>query len=135
MPADNGGPIPGEVIRSDGERTTVRLDTGEVGRLESLPEEGLEVGYRGLFKIERRDREGGVFLSLSQPADLPSSPSFDREFTRLRNALANHRPSVIPQRVLKNPLGEEKMEEWIERVDRAIARLRKHRTERLNDRI
>jgi len=135
MPTDNGGPIPGEVVPSETGRVTVRLDTGEVGWLESPPENGLEVGYRGLFRIERRNSEGGVSLSLAQPGDNPPSPAFDREFTRLRNALANHRPSVIPQRVLKNPLGEEQMEGWIERVDRAIARLRKHRAKRLNDRI
>jgi len=133
LPTDDRGPIPGEVIRSEDGGITVRLDTGEIGRLGSSA--GIEVGYRGLFRIEERDEDGGISLSLAEPGENSPSPAFDREFTRLRNALANHRPSVIPQRILKNPLGEEKLEEWIERVDRAIARLRKHRSRRLNDRI
>jgi len=134
MPADRGA-IPGEVISSENGRITVRLDTGEVGLLTASPENGLEVGDRGLFRIEERGPGRGLSLSLAQPDENAPSPAFDREFTRLRNALANHRPSVIPQRTPKNPLGEEQMEEWIERVDQAVARLRKHRARRLNDRI
>jgi len=135
MPADNEGAIPGEVISSESGRITVRLDTGEVGQLAPSPEGGLEVGYRGLFRIEERNPGGGLSLSLAQPDENAPSPAFDREFTRLRNALANHRPSPIPERTPKSPLGEEQMEEWIERVGQAVARLRKRRAKRLNDRI
>ncbi len=135
MSTDNGGAIPGEVVSVESGRIEVRLDTGQVGVLSEADGLALEVGYRGVFRIERRSGEGEILLSLSQPATNTPSPAFDREFTRLRDALANHRPSPIKESTVKSPLGEERMEDWIERVDRAVSRLRKHRAKRLNDRI
>jgi len=131
MSADNEGAIPGEVISTESGRIVVRLDTGELG---ILPGRALEVGFRSLFRIERRTPTGELSLAQANPDENAPSPAFDREFTRLRDALANHRPAAIQERVHHNPLGEERMEGWIERVDQAVARLRKHRAKRLNER-
>ena len=59
--------------------------------------------------------------------------SFDREFDRLHDALANHSPQSIRPRVHTDALGEKRIEEWMERVNETVAHLRKRRAKRLSD--
>jgi hypothetical protein len=126
----NSAPVPGEVVALEASGARVRLSDGRRGRI-PRPDKELRVGSRGSFTVEGGSSDGDLILASVAG---PSAPhSFDREFDRLHDALANHSPQTIQPRVNDDALGERRMEQWMTRVDKAVSTLRKRRAKRLND--
>jgi hypothetical protein len=130
------GPVPGEVVAREDAGSRVRLDTGETGFLLEGPlETALTVGERAVFRIEHRDTDGRLVLTVVPSEDSTASQAFDQAVYQLHNALANHRPSNTYQKVEHDPLGEEQIEQWIGHVEQTLVRLRERRTRRLNEQL
>jgi hypothetical protein len=121
--------IAGEVVAHEGGSTRVRLDGGRVGFLPETSDNDLRVGDRRSFRIDRTDDQGHLLLSIASPP----THSFDREFDRLHDALANHGPHNLRKLPDGDALGEKRIEQWVGRVDQALGRLRKRRSKRSND--
>lgn len=133
MTADVTSPREGEVVALEEAGARVRLDGGMLGLLPRSSEFNLSIGARRTFQIECRDESGDVILAVVPPADDPPLHSFDQEFDRLHNALANHGPrNIQKQPEHDDALGKERIEGWMARTNDAVARLRKRRAKRLS---
>ena len=139
--AETSAPVTlsGEIIAFDGDVVRVRLETGEIGMI-SRPElsdaqGSLRPGTRARFRVERPDPQGSPHLGWVPAAgdDSTVRPSFEREVDRLQHVLANRHPTNKRQHTLSDPLGEEKVEQWVRRTEESLSRLRKHRAKRLNE--
>ena len=133
MTSDAPSLIPGEVVELADSGAYIRLDDGRRGLLPKAAPE-LRVGFRSTFSIESSREDGALILSITTPSVAEVPPhSFDREFDRLHDALANHSPQSVRPRVHADALGEKRIEEWMERVNKTVAHLRKRRAKRLNE--
>jgi len=61
-----------------------------------------------------------------------ASHSFDQEFRRLHNVLANHGPHALRAVDTDGPRDAKELEGWMRRVDHTLSRLRKRRSKRGN---
>ena len=133
MTPDTPSTLAGEVVELADSGAYVRLDDGRRGLLPK-GEADVRVGTRGMFSLERTGESGALILSLSTSPPADASPhSFDREFDRLHDALANHSPQPIRPKADTDALGEKQIVEWTERVNKTIASVRKRRAKRLNN--
>jgi len=138
--ADEALTAAGEIIAIEATSIRVRLGNGKFGRIPvetgSVDSATFCVGHRAVFRVVRRDLEGDWILSALSSGDPAEQHEFDREFDRLLSALSNHRPSRLPEHHLPpDPLGKEQIEQWVRGVGDAIARIRKSRAKRLNERF
>jgi len=123
----------GEVVALDASGARVRLSDGRHGRV-AEPPASLHIGSRETFAIRQDSQDGQLTLHIAGGREgEPTAPhAFDREFDRLHDALANHSPQSIRPRAKSDALGEKRVEQWMRRVDQAVAGLRKRRAKRLN---
>jgi len=126
-------PIGGEVVAHEEAGLRIRLDGGRLGLLPRSAGPNLAIGYRGTFRIETEEPTGNLILSIVVGASDTPRHTFDQEFDRLQDALANHGPHTLRQRSTPDDaLGQKRIERWMAEVDGAIARLRKHRAKRVD---
>jgi len=126
--------ISGECIALEAGLAKVRLSTGEIGLVGSPTESGrLSPGKQGTFRIERRDDAQQALLSLIGGEDPVTMPAFDREVNQLHNALANHHPTSSYMQPKRDLVGEERIQQWVNRVERRLSALRKNRARRLDE--
>jgi hypothetical protein len=132
MPGESS-PIGGEVVAHEEAGLRIRLDGGRLGLLPRSAGPNLAIGYRGAFRVECQGATGELLLSIAVGASEPPPHTFDQEFDRLQDALANHGPHSLRQpRAPDDALGQKRIERWMTEADGAIARLRKRRAKRLN---
>lgn len=131
----------GEVVSRDESGFQIRLDDGApaVVPFGETPQETLGVGDRGQFRVEGADTAGRITLSLVSIAGAgqDSQHAFDREVHRLHRALSSHGPvnRRTEEQVYQDALGEERINQWVQRVEAKLVDLRKHRSKRLNEQI
>ncbi|MFC2081601.1 hypothetical protein ACFLSF_03850 [Candidatus Bipolaricaulota bacterium] len=126
--------LPGEIIEVEGGQTRVRLSSGDIGVLPSTGEAGaLQPGQRATFRIERRDGSQPPVLSVVRRDDPAPMPAFDQEVDRLHDALANHHPTNCYQQPQQDLIGEDRIQQWVNSVERRLAALRKNRAKRLDE--
>ena len=141
MPKEPQRSIMGEIVALKPGGAEIRLATGETGWLpipsETDTQQPMSVGGCGSFVVGGTDAHGRLLLTAASAQDPEASHAFDREVDRLNNVLANHHPA--PRRTFdprpENPVGEERVEDWVDRVGQTIARLRKRRAKRLNEQL
>lgn len=138
MATDNAAFL-GEVIALDASGARVRLKDGRQGTVPN-PGEGLRIGSRETFLIQDGSGREGLTLAVARSAVREAEPiapatphSFDREFDRLQDALANHGPHSIRPRGQDDALGEKRIETWMHRVEKTVTELRKRRAKRLSE--
>lgn len=133
MTPDAPSPTPGEVVAREEAGVRVRLEGGRQGLVPKPAAGNLEVGSRDVFRVERTNADGELILAVAASTEEPSPHSFDKEFDRLHDALANHGPHNIQREAHEDALGEKRIEQWMARVDQTVAHLRKRRAKRLNE--
>lgn len=133
MTPDTPSPTAGEVVAREESGLRVRLDGGKQGIVPTPGATNLEVGSRSVFRVERTNAEGELILAVAASTEEPPPHSFDKEFDRLHDALANHGPRSIQHEAHEDSLGEKRIEQWMVRVDETVAHLRKRRARRLNE--
>ena len=133
MTSGESPPIGGEVVAHEEAGLRIRLDDGRPGLLPRSAGPNLAIGYRGTFRVEGEEPSGGLVLSIAVGASEPRRHTFDQEFNRLQDALANHGPHSLRQpAAADDALGRERIERWMANVDEAMGRLKKRRAKRLN---
>ena len=133
MTPDTPPPIAGEVVAVEEAGVRIRLEGGKQGIVPTPAAANLEVGSRRTFRVERTNAEGELILAVAASTEEPPPHSFDKEFDRLHDALANHGPSNIQHETHEDALGEKRIEQWMVHVDETVAHLRKRRARRLNE--
>jgi len=131
MTSDTAPPTPGEIVALEEGGMRVHLVGGRQGLVPKPAAANLEVGSRGVFRVERTSADGELILAVA--AEEPSPHSFDKEFDRLYDALANHGPRNLQHEAHGDALREKRIEQWMMRVDKTVAHLRKRRAKRLNE--
>ena len=134
-PSTSGASVlSGEFIALEGGLARIRLSTGEIAILEEASDSTrLTPGQTAMFRIKRRDGSQRAILSLVRTDDVAAMPAFDREVDRLHNALANHHPTNSYHRPQQDLLGEDRIQQWVDSVERRLSALRKNRTRRLDE--
>jgi hypothetical protein len=138
-PTPDSATLAGEIVALEENAIRVRLETGETGSLQrsDLPDPRLSLrpGMRARFRVGQRDAQAGLLLTWVSAVEDDSAvqPSFEREVDRLHNVLANRHPTNKRHHALADPLGEEKIQQWVKQTEESLARLRKHRAKRLNE--
>jgi hypothetical protein len=128
--------VKGEIVGVERTRIRVRLDSGTIGfmPLGDVKDGRIEVGRQARFRIVATDPGGSPSLAFAETTEAPAADEpFDRDVVRLHNALANHRPSNSVRSVERLTLGEEQIQNWIERAESGLGRLRKNRAKRANE--
>ena len=129
--------IGGEIVGVEDTRIRVRLDSGETGFVTPPDQANIDrirVGRRATFRVVAAEPGGSPTLAFAESEDGPAGEEpFDREVVRLHNALANHHPTNSVRPVERAHLGEEQIQNWIDRVEGSLGRLRRKRAKRLNE--
>ncbi len=129
-------PLGGEIVGIEGERVRVRLDTGAIGFLaEAVTGEGsLHAGQQGMFRVLQCNESGEMmlgFVSIEENAETPRS--FDHEVTQLQDALNHHHAAPIAREEVVSTMDEQRIQNWLDRVDKSLEKLRRNRSKRLNE--
>ena len=133
MTPDTAPPTPGEIVALEEAGVRVHLEGGRQGLVPKPASASLEVGSRGIFRVERTSADGELILAVAASTEESSPQSFDKEFDRLYDALANHGPRNLQHEAHSDALREKRIEQWMMRVDETVAHLRKRRAKRLNE--
>ena len=81
-----------------------------------------------------QEEDGSYSLSIEQEALDASIVQFDQEFAQMNHALTNYSPHARTTSSLPDgPSIEERIEEWILKAEKSLARLHKNRGKRLNE--
>jgi len=131
-----GSELLGEFIALEGDQARVRLSTGEIGVLQNAGDAAtLKPGQQATFRVERRDPSQGPVLSIVRRVDPTPMPAFDQEVNRLHDALASHHPANSYQQPPRDLIGEDRIQQWVNSVERRLATLRKNRAKRLDEEL
>ena len=128
-------PLDGEIVGLEDERVRVRLETGVIGFLAGIAQVEIQstfkLGQQGTFRVERLDEKGETLLSLvsTQASEVPRS--FEHEVNRLQNALNNHHATPITHDEVIPTMDEQRIQQWLNRVESSLGKLRKNRAKRL----
>jgi len=78
--------------------------------------------------------DGNYALSIQQKPMDADVAEFDQEFARLNHELTNYSSHTTPtDSTVESPSIEEKIEEWIAKAEKGLARLHKNRGKRLSE--
>lgn len=128
-------PLDGEIVGLEDERVRVRLETGVIGFLAGIAQVEIQstfkLGQQGTFRVERLDEKGETLLSLvsTQASEVPRS--FEHEVNRLQNALNHHHVAPITRDEVIPTMDEQRIQQWLNRVESSLGKLRKNRAKRL----
>ena len=130
-------PVGGEIVELEDERVRVRLETGVIGFLTGIAgaeiQSTFELGQHGTFQIEPHDEKGETLLSLVsiQPSEAPKS--FERDVDQLQNALNHHHAIPITHDAVIPTMDEQRIQQWLNRVESNLSQLRRNRAKRLDE--
>jgi predicted RNA-binding protein with RPS1 domain len=138
MPFEIGETVPGRIIEINAQGLLVALPEGRTGVLPSRAPLTLEAmqlrfppGKQLTVRVIAIETDGPLTLDLP-PGETDAETPFDQEFHRLNHALTS--TSVSPRLSRKaRPAVEEEIEAWVGAAGQTLARLRKHRGERLSE--
>ncbi|MEE8592933.1 MAG: hypothetical protein V3T03_02275 [Candidatus Bipolaricaulota bacterium] len=130
-------PLDGEIVGLEDERVRVRLETGVIGFLTGIAGEEIQstfkLGQYGSFRIERRDKKGEALLSLVSTQASEAPQSFEHDVDRLQDALNNHHATPIRRDEVIPTMDEQRIQQWLNRVESSLEKLRKNRAKRLDE--
>ncbi len=133
MALEIGSTVSGKVIRISTEGVFVSLPEGNTGFIPAARTgAAFSVGETIIARIVTRSEGGFELAVISARVEMSTDP-FEKEFHRLNHVLQTHAPQPAVPRGERDPLLEERLEEWIKNVEAGLIRLRKHRGKRLNE--
>jgi len=129
--------LDGEIVGLEDERVRVRLETGVIGFLTGIAREEIQstfkLGQHGSFRIERRDKKGETLLSLVSTQASEAPRSFEHDVDRLQDALNDHHATPIRRDEVIPTMDEQRIQQWLNRVESSLEKLRKNRAKRLDE--
>jgi hypothetical protein len=130
-------PLDGEIVGLEGERIRVRLETGAIGFFKGSGEgtstSSYQLGQQGRFQIVRCEENEETLLSLVALHSTEASPAFEHDVDQLQNALAHHRSPPITRDEVIPTLDEQRIQQWLNRVEQNLTNLRRNRAKRLDE--
>lgn len=130
-------PLDGEIVGLEDERVRVRLETGVIGFLTGIAKAEIQstfkLGQLGRFQIERCDEKGETLLSLISTQASKAPQSFEHDVDQLQNALNHHHATPITRDEVISTMDEQRIQQWLNRVESSIEKLRKNRAKRLDE--
>ena len=130
-------PLDGEIIGLESERVRVRLGTGVIGYLAETAnaeiQSSFQLGQHGTFQILQCDENGETLLSLMSIQDSEASPSFEHDVDQLQNALNHHPATPITHDEVIPTIDEQRIQQWLNRVEKNLEKLRRNRAKRLDE--
>ena len=128
-------PLDGEIVGLGDERVRVRLETGVIGFLTGIAKAEIQstfkLGQHGTFRVERCDEKGETLLSLVSTQASEDPRSFEHDVDRLQNALNHHYTTPIKRDEVIPTMDEQRIQQWLNRVENSLEKLRKNRAKRL----
>jgi predicted RNA-binding protein with RPS1 domain len=130
-------PIDGEIVGLEDARVRVRLETGAIGFIADAVDDGIlssfQLGDQYSFRVLQTGEDGEIELSLATSQDGETSPAFEHDVSQLQSALTQH-PSTPAAPIEAIPsVDEQRIQQWLRRVDKALERLRRNRAKRLDE--
>jgi hypothetical protein len=125
----------GEIVGIEGERIRVRLETGTVGFLAEAVTSGtsLRTGQQGTFRVLRCNESGEMLLGFVSIEDDQAPRSFEHAVNQLQDALNHHHATPIARDEAVSTMDEQRIQDWLNRVDKSLEKLRRNRSKRLNE--
>lgn len=129
--------LDGEIVGLEDERVRVRLETGSIGFLARVKsaeiQSPFQLGQHGRFQILQCDKNGETLLSLVSTQDSGAPPSFEHDVDQLQNALTLHHPVPIKHDEVIPTLDEQRIQGWLNQVEKTLTKLRRNRAKRLDE--
>ncbi|MBE0636112.1 hypothetical protein IH601_08955 [Candidatus Bipolaricaulota bacterium] len=137
-PISQGIALDGEIVGLEETRVRIRLATDAIGFLARMPDQAdptpLQLGQRGLFRVLASNEGEDTLLSLVSISDSASEPlSFEHDVDRLQSALTLHHPTSITRDEVVPTLDERHIQQWLDRVEKSLEKLRRNRAKRLDE--
>ncbi len=130
-------PLDGEIVGLEGECVRVRLETGAIGFLKGLDkatmESSFQLGQQGRFLIVRCEENEETLLSLVAIHSTEASPAFEHDVDQIQSAVANHHTPSITRNEVIPTLDEQRIQQWLNRVEKNLTQLRRNRAKRLDE--
>jgi len=128
----------GEIVSIEGTRIRVRLASGTIGFVEasatSQVPSGLAVGQTGKFSVEHPVEDGETTLCLISLEETEAPHSFESDVHRLQTALNHHHAAPLSSHEAIVPtMDEQRIQQWLQRVEQRLEQLRRNRTKRLDE--
>jgi len=129
--------LDGEIVGLEGERIRVRLETGIIGFFENpdpgASESSFQPGQQGTFQIVRCAENGETLLNLVSIHTTEASPAFEHDVDELQTALSHHHTPTIQHDEVIPTLDEQRIQQWLNRVEKNLTKLRRNRAKRLDE--
>ncbi len=130
-------PLDGEIVALEDNRVRIRLASGAMGVLADIAntedKSSLQLGRHGTFRILRCDENGETFLSLVSIQAPDGSPAFEHDVDELQNALTHHHTPSVTRDEIFPALDEQRIQNWLNRVEKNLTELRRNRAKRLDE--
>ena len=131
-------PLDGEIVSLEDDCVRVRLESGVMGVLagavNAQTESPLSIGQHRQFQVLRCDANGEAILSLVAGQDTDSSPAFEHDVDELQSALTHHPTPLATRNDEGFPtLDEQRIQQWLNRVEKNLTKLRRNRAKRLDE--
>jgi hypothetical protein len=131
-------PLDGEIVALEDDCVRIRLESGAIGILAvdvgAQTNPPFSIGQHRQFNVLRRDANDVAILSLVAGQDSDASPAFEHDVDELQSALTNHRTPLAVRNDEGFPtLDEQRIQQWLNRVDKNLTKLRRNRAKRLDE--
>ncbi len=130
-------PLDGEIVGLEDARVRVRLETGAIGFLTGITNEKIQssflAGQHGRFQILRCDESGETLLSLVSIQPLEAPLPAEHDVDQLQNAITHHQTAPITRDEVVPTLDEQRIQQWLNRVEKNLTKLRRNRSKRLDE--
>ena len=131
--------LDGEIVALEDDRARVRLDSGVMGVLLGIANTPAEspflIGQHRQFAVLQCDEDGEVVLTLASSQDKGVSPGASaNETDEPHNVLTDRHTPPKPRDDEGFPtLDEQRIQHWLNRVEKNLAQLRRNRAKRLDE--
>ncbi len=141
MSFETGETVTGRIVEVTERGLVVALSDENIGIVPTSASLSVETmmerfssGVQVYVLVGVQGEDGNYALSIQQKPMDADVAEFDQEFARLNHELTNYSSHTTPtDSTVESPSIEEKIEEWIAKAEKGLARLHKSRGKRLSE--
>ena len=141
MSFEIGETVTGRIVKVTERGLVVSLSDENIGIVPTCASLSIETmmerfssGAQVCVLVGVQGEDGNYALSIQQKPMDADVAEFDQEFARLNHELTNYSSHTTPtDSTVESPSIEEKIEEWIAKAEKGLARLHKSRGKRLSE--
>ena len=141
MSLETGETVTGRIVKVTERGLVVSLSDENIGIVPTCASLSVETmmerfssGAQVYVLVGVQGEDGNYALSIQQKPMDADVAEFDQEFARLNHELTNYSSRTTPTHsTVESPSIEEKIDEWIAKAEKGLARLHKSRGKRLSE--